>query len=386
MTSRVHSYALPSGASYLALIVKRSYRLRHGVRAMPLGKEPELHSDQHYADSVNSGALPRLVHDSDLFAGPKQLTDVLLQGVARSRGRGETMVETGLQVEGARKAVRVFGDRRFEAGPGGVPRLSAPEPITEVPLVWDHAYGGVDRAADERLPRENVKSSVPELRLAAGPLRGVLGYPRNFAGRGFFIDLDRPRALGALAPNLEDPTDPLTAERVFARDDRDWLDRPVAACYGPIDAFTFPRAAFLIPPDFSPPQRPVHELGSGAILRGDLEKELDLTSGPPTDPRVYNCAPAGLAVCRLTGRERMKLWNLHRDQALFECDLPDDEPTLVLQPPGIATRTLQPRLQMVLIEPDEERVTLTWAGSMPVAMVYPPELTRTMPHQVVWSR
>jgi hypothetical protein len=178
----------------------------------------------------------------------------------------------------------------------------------------------------------------------------------------------------------------VTADRVFAKDDRDWLDRPIAAAYGPIDWFTFPRAVFLIQPDHSPPTRPIHELSVGAILRGDLKDEADLRLEVPRNPRVYNAAPAGLAVCRLQGGERVRLWNLHRDHALLEADLPADPPRLFIEPRGVARRELSPLLQTVLLEPDENRVTLTWAGSMPVAVVYPPELTETMPHSVVWRR
>jgi len=384
MASRVHTYSLPSGGSYLSLIAKRAYRIQPGRRATPLAEEAPILSDPEYADSINKGARPRLVHDSDLSCGPKPLTDVLLLGSAHARQGRVTMLETALQIEQARKAVRVYGDRRFEEGPHGNLRFSAPEPFTEMPLLWDHAYGGVDIGADERLSPEIVE--IPGFPAAAEEIGGVLGYPRNLAGRGFFIDVDRPRVVGALAPNLEDPTDPVTAERIFASDDRDWLDRPVAACYGPIDWFTFPRAVFLLPPDFSPPTRPVHELSVGAILHDELTNELNLDDGPPKNPRVYNAAPAGLAVCRLTGRERVKLWNLHRKEALFEFDLPGDTPELVLQPPGIEARMLDPLLQTVLIEPDEDRVTLTWAGVMQVAMPYPPEMVATMAHGAVWSR
>jgi hypothetical protein len=386
MATRVHTYSLPSGGSYLSVIAKRAYRIQQARRATPIADEAPIFTDPEYADSINEGARPRLVHDSDLFCGPKPLTDVLLRGSARSRGSPVTMLDTALQVEQARKAVRVFGDRRIEEGPHGTLRFSAPKPFIEMPLLWDYAYGGVDFAADKLLPPEVVKIPGAEVLIADEMLGGVLGYPRNVSGRGFFINVDRSRVLGALAPNLEDPTDPVTATRIFARDDRDWLDRPVASCYGPIDWFTFPRAAFLIPPDFSPPSRPIHELSVGAILHGDLKEELDLLSGPPKNPRVYNAAPAGLAVCRLTGGERVKLWNLHRREALFEFDLPGDTPKLVLQPPGVAARTLAPLLQTVLIEPDEDRVTLTWAGVMEVAVPYPPEMTATMTHSAVWDR
>jgi hypothetical protein len=135
---------------------------------------------------------------------------------------------------------------------------------------------------------------------------------------------------------------------------------------------------------FDPPQRPVHELASGAVLQDDLKKKLDLRS--VTSPRMYNSAPAGLAVCRLDGGERVSVWNMHARHELLEFDLPDDRPKLLLEPPGVAARELPALLQTVLVEPDEERVTLTWAGVLPVAMPYPGEMIATMRHAAVWSR
>jgi hypothetical protein len=101
---------------------------------------------------------------------------------------------------------------------------------------------------------------------------------------------------------------------------------------------------------------------------------------------MFNCAPAGLAVCRLEGAERVSLWNTHPNQELLEFDLPGDRPKLLIEPPGVAPRELTPLLQTVLIEPDLDRVTLTWAGVLPVAMPYPQELTASMRHAAVWPR
>jgi hypothetical protein len=165
MASRVHSYSLPYGGDHLAVIAKRAYRLRPGARAEPLPEDPPIDDEPEYADSENAGALPRLVRDSDLFCGPKPLTDVLLRATARARGEAVTMLDTAVQIEQARTGVRVGGERRVEAGPGGALRFSTPEPFRELPIVWDHAYGGVDRGAEAILFPEpdakRAKRTVP---------------------------------------------------------------------------------------------------------------------------------------------------------------------------------------------------------------------------------
>jgi hypothetical protein len=373
---------IPGGGPCLAIIANRAYRIEPGHRATPLPDAIPVSIEPSYAPSSNESAGRRLVEEAHATAIGKPLTDVLVRGAARSLRGPVPVVETGVRVGAARKAVRAVGNRRIAVGIAGL-SFSSPEPFIEMPLLWDHAYGGRDQHA-ERLFAEREPRASFGLRDDLAPFKLQVLYPRNGAGRGYALDLDRARLDGARAPNLEDPTDPVTPDRLLSVTTNDWIDRPVAACYEPIDVFTFPRAAFFIRPAFDPPARPVHEVSVGAVLREDLEKKLDLCN--LTNPRMYNAAPAGLAVCRLEGAERVSLWNMHARHELLELDLPDDRPRLLIEPPGVAPRELRPLLQTVLVEPDADRVTLTWAGVLPVAMPYPEEMVASMRHGVVWSR
>jgi hypothetical protein len=377
------SRALPGMAACLTVVTNRAYRLRPGARATPLAIEVPVQEEPRFQPSINVHAVPRLVEDAHLTTSGKPLTDVIVRGTAHARRGPVTSLETAVQVGAARKTVRVTGDRRIEVQAGGVLGFTAPEPFTAMPLTWDRAYGGRDLYAEERLdgdPRRRF-SHPPEL--AAASL-GQLSYPRNGSGRGYFLDFDRARIHGAPAPNLDDPTDPVTPSRILSERSTDWIDRPVAACYEPIGPFTFPRAAFVVPPAHDEPERPVHELRAGALLVEDLRRAFDLRR--PPDARAFNCAPAGLAVCRLEGGERARIEGLHRDHDLLELQLPDDRPRLLVELPGVGQRELKPQLGTVLIEPDEDRLTLTWAGVMEVAMIYPDEVLRGMRWGVVWSR
>ena len=378
----VLSGQVPGRGPCLAIIANRAYRIEPGRRASPLRDEIAVSLKPTYAPSSNEGAGRRLVEEAHTTAVARPLTDVLVRGTARSLRGPVPVVETGVRVGGARKAVRAVGDRRIAVTPTGL-SFSSPEPFVEMPLLWDRGYGGRDQHAERLLAKQERHGRTgPQYDLA--PLDPQLLYPRNGAGRGYALDLDRERLEGTLAPNLEDPTDPVTPDRLLSATTGDWIDRPVAACYEPIDLFTFPRAAFFILPAFDPPQRPVHELSVGAVLREDLEKKLNLRN--LTSPRMFNAAPAGLAVCRLEGAERVSLWNMHAKHEVLELDLPDDRPRLLIEPPGVTARELAPLLQNVLIEPDQDRVTLTWTGVLPVAMPYPDEMVAVMRHGVVWSR
>jgi hypothetical protein len=383
-SSMVISGAVPGTAPCLAVIAARSYRLQNGSRATALPEEITFSRTSQYERSTNGGAGNRLVEEAIATVVAKPLTDVLVRGTARSLRGAVTTLETGVRVGGARKAVRVIGDRQITIGQGGGPTFSAPRPFVEMRVTWDHAYGGRDMHAERRFQQHPGRRSY----LGTDPndlmKDAQVSYPRNAAGRGYYLDLDRSRLNGVMAPNLEDPTDPVTPDRLLSSTTVDWIDRPVAACYEPIDVFTFPRAAFLLRPAFDTPERPIHELAAGALFVEDLQRKLDLRG--PGNPRVFNCAPAGLAVCRLEGAERASLWNMHAQHEQLEFDLPDDRPRLLIEPPGVAPRELTPLLQTVLIEPDRDRVTLTWTGVLPVAMPYPDEMVASMRHAVVWSR
>jgi Uncharacterized protein conserved in bacteria (DUF2169) len=386
--STVDSFTPLDGRHYLGVVGKRAYRFRPGGRAEMLPDPVDIHAEPAYAKSESAPGMERLVHDSDLLSFCKPLTDVLVRGCAYGVRGAVTCVETGIQIGRARKAVRAWGDRRIERRPDGSLGFSVAEPFTRLPLTWDLSYGGRDQHAEKALLRRGEPSALGPAAWDAASipweaLPGVMTYPRNYAGRGFFIDVDPDRMLGTLVPNLDDASDPVEPARMTARDPFDWLDRPAAACYEPIDWFTFPRVAFAVAPEAHPPKRRVHEIALGGLLQEDLEKRGALG---PTNARIYNCAPAGLAVCRLVGGERVSLWNLHAMHALLEFDLPGERPRMLIEPPGAGTRELDPLLQTVLVEPDEDRVTLTWTGSLEVAAPYPEEMTRAMRHAVIWPR
>jgi hypothetical protein len=378
-TSQVTSYRGPDGRSYLSIVTKRRYCFRADTRAEPTTEAAPIHALFEYAAAVDDEVGP-LLHEADLIAGLKPATDVLLHGSARSHRGAVPALSAALRVGSTAKAVQVWGDRRISLAPGGRLAFTAPEPFTTLPLTWERAYGGRDIYAESKQP------VGPDLGLTATALPsglGAIAYPRNAHGQGFFIDLDRERLAGAPVPNLDDATDPVRPDRMLVADCLDWIDCPAAACFTPIDVFTFPRALFFLPAEFSPAKRPIHEVTTGIIGRADLAR-MERFDGT-IHPRSFNCAPAGLATNRLYGGERVQLWNLHREREMFEFDLPGERPRLLIEPPGVGTREMEALLQTVVIEPDLDRVTLTWAGAIPVAAVYPDEMTAVMRHGVTWT-
>ncbi len=82
----------------------------------------------------------------------------------------------------------------------------------------------------------------------------------------------------------------------------------------------------------------------------------------------------------------MSLWNLHPAHEVWELTLPGDSPRLLLQPPGCDAAELPARLQTVHVEPDEDRVTLTWTGTLAVAAPFPEDMCDTMRKAARWAR
>ncbi len=345
------------GKPCLAMLTARTYRI-----------EPTFH--RCFATHM---ALAE--EDIDPFSCLKPFTDVVVRGSAHSTRGFVRSLNTSVQVGTLRKNVRVMGDRTIQIGPSGRFQFSEPLPFQSMPLGWEFAYGGRDRHLEEKLLRLR---STGFGRSEDGE---TLAYPRNPVGRGFAIDVDRERLSGTLAPNLEDPEDPVTPDRLVAKNFLDWIDRPLAACYETVDWFWFPRVSFWLGAEHLPPMRPIQEVRRGILKKQDLEPR-SMETAP--DMRAYQSGAMGLSNTQLQGGERVSLLNQHPRYEVMEFVLPGERPRFLLEPPGCGAKELAVQQKTVLIEPDQERLTLTWAATLEVAAPYPEELCNEMRRSVAW--
>lgn len=393
----IHSFQIPGAKSALALLAKRSYLIRPNAKPEPMREHLPFVEQPVYAESINQDAGPRLVLDSDYFCAQKQYTDVLISGSAYSPGGpvSELFVFVSISRSGAlpdiHKKIRVSGDRRILLERGGRLAFSKPELFVSMDLGMDRAFGGRDAYAEDKLSM--LPSAFGRSRKGLQGLREdpknpkedgfAISYPRNISGRGFGLDMDRERFLGRLLPNLDDPEDPVTPERLLIQDPLDWMDLPSASSFCPIDAFTFPRALFMLPHAANAPKKALYEFKKNIISKADLEDKR--TQKIPPNPRLYNCAPAGLASIRLEGNERVVLGHMHPRYAQLSFDLPAERPRMLIEPPGCAVKELQPLLQTLLIEPDAMRFSLVWAGVMETAARFPKELASSIRHAAIFE-
>jgi hypothetical protein len=296
----------PRGIDSLYTVVKGTFALdRLDARGVPARADqqlPPVLADEHHGRPGESSI--RAPSDVALV---KPATDVLLMGSAYAPGgRAVTWMDVTLAAGPLHKTVRVFGDRVWRDGT--TVTATAPRPFERMPLVWERAYGGVDRAGAE--PR---------------------GEPRNPVGAGFRAPDGEKPLEGLPLPNLEDPADPV----------RDWKDTPAPAAFAPVAPHWLPRRSFAGTYDEA------WQSGRAPYLPTDF------------DPRFFQLAPPGLvAPGYLQGGEVVDVTGVTPQGRLRFC-----LPTLRVQVEYAVnggTETPPVNLDTVLVEPDEGRVVLVW--------------------------
>ncbi|HET6148124.1 MAG TPA: DUF2169 domain-containing protein [Polyangia bacterium] len=295
----------PDGVDTLQVVVKGTFTIFPRVEIAPV-QLPALLQDQFWAAPDSSS----LRAASDAHPG-KPSTDVAMVGEAWSERGPVAELLVALAVAERRKVVRVIGDRRWRDRGAGCTR---PEPFQSMPLRYERAFGGVhndDRGA-----------------VLAAEERNPVG--TGFAGRR------APREMtGTKLPNLEDPRFPVQRAG----------DRPAPACFGFVAPSWRPRR------DFAGTYDQVWVRTRAPYLPRDFDR------------RFLNAASPDLVFDRfLAGGEPVELHGVSRHGPL-RFALPAHAPKAAV---WMAGQTLTPpvRLETVFIEPDQERLSLTWRATV----------------------
>lgn len=366
------------GEPVLSVLVKRTYRVDARGRAdfdvpqLPLS-----------AAEVDPSRQAFLIRDADVYP-VKPLTDIVVIGHAYGPGKSASFTAE-LRAGKVQKALRVTGDRRA-ALEGTRILFSDPEPVDRVPLSCDRAYGGRDSAAEARhgLPWEALQPYLPkEMDVRA---HSPYLYPRNPWGRGYVVEATRESLEGLALPNLEDPEDLLTPDRLVASSVGRWPERPLPWYLGWQSHAAFPRIAYTgAARPFDPPPGGFAEVARGLAPPGFPRL------GPVRevfDDRFWNGASAGLAVGPLgAGIDgvRFELANMHPTSRAWGFSLPRATPRIQVDGRGGAMVETAPVVSSVVIEPDLDLVSVVWRGTAPAKRRYAlPELMQ-MPLLVDWE-
>jgi hypothetical protein len=328
-------------------LVKFTYTIGGGVAALT-EPEPLLH------DVWGPEALePRLPVGSD-FWFQKVAADVVVRGSAFNPGGSPIETARVLVSIGERaKRIAVFGHRVVSWRKDGTPEFSSPEPVESVPLVYQLAYGGFD--ARVPIPEDDVSTYMQLLRAGLAYDHPGL-YPRNPVGKGYVV---LPGPIDGLElPNLEDPYDMLTPERLVTRAPEYWYRQPLPWCFEWSVGSTFPRFRFLGgEPWFPPPDGP--ELPE--VARGFCPPGLrGLTEDGPEMPGYLQEASLGMSFLGPLAGQPVRLEGMNPDHPSIGFAVPPP-PRLVFEVEG-ARESVEARLTNFVVHPKEMRFTVTYAA------------------------
>ncbi|MGE5451959.1 MAG: DUF2169 domain-containing protein [Acidobacteriota bacterium] len=294
------------GAEVWLVVVKASFDI-HPDGSLEVSREqpPVLAAPAHHGKPGHSS----LRYESDLVL-TKTTTDVIVVGHAHApAGTAVTQLDVGFRVGPMQKVLRVWGDRVW-----GALGIGAPQPFTQMPLVYERAYGGTDK-----------QSAQPD---QDWDWRNPVGVGYAVAGA---------HATGLPLPNIEYP------DRLI----RSWDDRPTPAGFGAIACHWQPRVSFAGTYD-------EHWMRTRQPL---LAEDLD--------DRYFQCAPPDQQAPEfLRGGEPVVLHNLSPLGPLrfalpkfylgFETRFTD----------GSREVHQLRKLHTVILEPDLPRVSLVWHSAL----------------------
>ena len=306
------------------------------------------------------------------FYPHKEATDVVLRGQAYNP-RPAPYGEVVLRVGRAEKRVAVFG-RRFARRHGDTFQFDDPEPFSEICLGWGNTYGGMDSAVLPE-PEELEGLLWPALLESDNP--GL--YPRNPFGKGYVV-LPRPDQELEL-PNLEDPQDLLTPERLAVGDPRRWYLQPLPWGLDWVHPMTFPRytlyqghvdAWYPGPEDRQMPEvaRGYHPAGYRGMM---TQRPVD--AGP--HPSFFQEASAGLVLRDVEPGTPVVLEGVHPEHHRLRFTVPDS-PDIELVVAGDRQR-VRPRLHHLVCLPETLQVQLVYGASRPMPSTYLPGIHREIP-------
>ena len=341
------------GEHVFCVLVKRSYRIAHRQAAVRAEVDQPFRMIDEYFDH-GEPEWATVAHESEL-APYKPSVDVVVVGKAYATAGAPTQqMQVSVALAGREKTLLVTGDRQCEHREGLVPGFSDPRPFAEMDLRYDRAYGGQDQ------------KSLPDI---------PFFYPRNFMGKGVALRNVAEVIDGLALPNIEDPGDLLTPERVVIEDPKRWHLQPLPQGFGWRQRTWYPRCALLGSyPAFLAAGTVTAEERLGLLPKNHvaLAKQSRLA---PFEAHFNNGASLGMIFTSLQADERITLRGLSPD-GLLDFRLPGDTPKIGLDL-GMGLKPLEARMHTVSIRPDHLALDIVWRG----AQVYPgyqwlPKMTR----------
>ncbi|WP_437305628.1 DUF2169 family type VI secretion system accessory protein [Sorangium sp. So ce388] len=320
-------------------------------------------------DPRDETLVPRLPAQVDFWPS-KAATDFVVRGAAYAPGgRPTTQMSVEASIGAASKRIAIFGRREIRWTAGGRPVIDDPEPFTVMPVIWELAYGGTD-------PRVELQGevSLPQLGMTSMGMDHPGTYPRNPLGKGYLVELAPVH--GAELPNLEDPLDLLTVERLVTKDPALWYKQPLPACFDFLPPLAFPRQLGFGPsvePWFPPPD----DERLPEVRLGMLPAGYRGARAPGLSPRFFQEAPPGFVLDAVRGDEVVRIVGMHAERPSIEFTLPR-APSIAFMIEGGRVPVV-PRPHTILVEPAVERVSLVYGATVPLPRTFVPGIHKYIP-------
>lgn len=329
-----------------------------------------------------------LLHDADILLNRTRV-DIVVEGHVYPPG-GRTPFDFGVQVGSLLRLARASGPRRVAPDPvTGRLRFSLPDLIEKIPLAWESAYGGVDEAA-----RADIGDPFEESLGLAGvepdPRFGLFAYPRNPVGRGYLLEPTSAAFEACELPLIEDPESLLTPDSLVRKDFVCWPEGPAVAAFGWLSHAFFPRSAMLGARPLVYDGNRIPASGFHEVRRGELH-EAAVRPGRPfpegLDVGVAQASAIGMRAKAVSPGDGVALHGLHPRESRWTFRLPGEVPQMHARFVGEKVIDLPPpTIRSVLIQPDEDRLTLVWTSELLLASAPGQKRLEGLQHLVVWKR
>lgn len=304
----------PDGRELLVVVIKGTFTLPRNGEAPRLADEqlPLVEADVFTGEPGFSAPL----YESD-YAPFKPRCDVILNGSAYAPGgKPAAKVPVGIKVGRVAKVFNVVGDRRWEAGIGGI-APGHPTPFVRKAITYDVAFGGTDRFSDDPADHD--------------------AYMPNPCGIGYRKGLTTGPIDGTPAPSTEERDNPV----------RSPLGRYRPMSFGPVGRGWEPRYKL-----------------AGTYDDAWLENVFPFLPAD-FDERYFQCAPEDQQTDYLVGGETVTLVNLTPD-GRREFRVPQVRVPVNFLYAGGGREDRTAIADTLHIEPDLERFAIVWRAHLPL--------------------
>lgn len=328
------------GEHIFSAIVKRTYRFTAGGVAERCEADHPLRMiDEYYDDGDPEWSTVR--HEAEL-APFKPATDVVVIGKAYAPNSVPTQqMVVGVQIGSHTKTLIVTGDRRCVYREGDAPEFTDPTPFTQMEIRYERAYGGRD------------EKSLPDVPFV---------YPRNDMGIGVVLRNTRAAIEGLPIPNIEEPRDMLSPDRILIHEPARWPLQPLPQGLGWRQRTWYPRSALIGSyPPFLETGVVTPEEQMGMLPRDHIGLAKQSRLKPMIAP-FGNGASIGMTFTDVRGDEVITLGGVSTESVL-SFSLPGENPSVVLDI-GLGEQQPATKLHTVSIRPDDREVDLIWRAAI----------------------